>query len=180
MMRTSFIALAALIAAPAFAQSDMQPAAGETAEMATATATMMGADGAEHGTVTLEQTPNGVLLTAELTGVPAGVHGFHVHETGACEPPFQSAGGHFNPTDANHGFLDEGGPHAGDMPNIHVPEPGDLMIEVLNPMISLNEGDEGYLMDEDGSAILIHAGGDDYRTDPAGDSGDRIACGVIE
>ena len=180
MMRTSIFALAALLATPALAQTDAQPAEGETAGMATATATMMGLDGAEHGTVTLEQTPNGVLLTADLTGVPAGVHGFHVHETGACEPPFQSAGGHFNPTDANHGFLDEGGPHAGDMPNIHVPESGDLMIEILNPMISLNEGEEGYLMDEDGSAILIHAGGDDYETDPAGDSGDRIACGVVE
>ena len=153
-----------------------------TAQEPTATATLKGVDGADHGTVTLAQTPNGVLLTAELMGVPAGVHGFHIHETGTCDASdgFQSAGGHFAGVSDTHGFLIEGGPHSGDMPNVHVPEDGMLTIEVLNTRISLDEGGDGYLMDEDGSAILVHSGADDYESQPSGDAGDRIACGVVE
>jgi Cu-Zn family superoxide dismutase len=171
-MRKSLISLAALAAlgAPALAQ-----------DMPTATATLQGADGAQHGTVTLHQTPNGVRVAAELTGVPAGAHGFHVHETGACEAPsFESAGGHFAPAESEHGFQVEGGPHAGDMPNVHVPESGTLTVEHFNPRISLLEGEEGYLMDDDGSAIVLHANADDYESQPSGDAGSRIACGVIE
>ena len=151
-------------------------------DMPSATASLVGVDGTDHGTVTFQQTPNGVLLTADLTGVPAGAHGFHVHETGLCEPgdEFQSAGGHFTGVSDTHGVLVEGGPHSGDMPNIHVPESGDLMIEVLNTRISLMEDGEGYLMDDDGSAIMIHSGADDYESQPSGDAGSRVACGVIE
>lgn len=147
-----------------------------------ANATLMGAEDAEHGTVTLQQTAAGVLLTAELKDVPAGVHAFHIHAVGTCEAGegFKTAGGHFNPAGAKHGLLAEGGPHAGDMPNIHVPENGMLTIEVLNTMVSLEDDAEATLFDDDGSAIMIHAGADDYETDPAGDAGPRIACGVIE
>ncbi|MCP1200214.1 superoxide dismutase family protein [Notoacmeibacter sp. MSK16QG-6] len=145
----------------------------------TATATLMGAEGAEHGSVTMEQTPNGVLLTLDLKDVPAGVHGFHIHETGKCEPDFKAAGGHFA-EGKEHGMMVEGGPHPGDMPNIHVSDSGALQQEILNTAVSLNEGDDGFLMDEDGSAIMIHSGADDYKSQPSGDAGDRIACGVIE
>ena len=89
--------------------------------MAKAKAVMKGVDGAELGTVTFTETPAGVLIRAELKGLPLGVHGFHLHETGNCEPPFDSAGGHFNPTGAEHGFMTVGGPHAGDMPKITCP-----------------------------------------------------------
>lgn len=180
MKHIACLALATALATPALAQSDTQPMEAATSDMSGATAALKGADGAEHGTVTFEQTPSGLLITAELTGLPPGEHGFHVHTTGACEPPFQSAGGHFNPTDASHGYMSEGGPHAGDLPNIFVPDSGELKVQYFTGLLSLEEGGEGYLLDDDGSAILVHAHGDDYRTDPSGESGDRIACGVIE
>ncbi|MEZ5829319.1 MAG: superoxide dismutase family protein, partial [Hyphomicrobiales bacterium] len=141
-----------------------------------ATAVLKDPDGNQVGTVTLFEAPSGVLLDVDLTAVPSGDHAFHIHETGKCEAPdFKSAGGHFNPEEDKHGLLNKAGPHAGDMPNIHVPETGKLMIEILNQRIDLNDG----LLDDDGSAIVIHEGPDDYVTDPAGDAGPRIACGVI-
>ena len=173
---TAFAALA-LFAAPPTAFAD----AHDGTPMATAS--MIGNDEEDIGTVTLKQTPNGVLIEAHLTGLSAGAHGFHIHETGKCDAPdFKSAGGHFNPTDAKHGITVEGGPHAGDMPNIHFPEDGDagLRVEVLNTMVSLEEGAEGYLLDEDGSAIMVHSGADDYESQPSGDAGSRIACGIVE
>jgi Cu-Zn family superoxide dismutase len=144
-----------------------------------ASAVLKDTDGKEIGKATLVTTPSGTLITLELTAAPPGVHGFHIHSVGKCEPPkFESAGGHFNPDDTKHGFLNEQGPHAGDMPNIHVPESGKLTVEVLNPLVTLSA--ESALLDEDGSALVIHADPDDYRTDPAGHAGGRIACGVIE
>ena len=175
-MPTALAALAAL-ALPLPALADGHGA------MKTATAKMIGDDEEDAGTVTLTQTPNGVLIEAHLVELADGEHGFHIHETGKCETPdFKSAGGHFNPTGAEHGLLVEGGPHAGDMPNIHFPEDGDkgLKFQVLNSMVSLIEGEEGYLLDEDGSAIMVHSGPDDYKSQPSGDAGSRIACGVIE
>jgi len=141
-----------------------------------ATAVLMDSDGNQVGTVTLFEAPSGVLLDVDLTAVPPGDHAFHIHAVGQCEAPdFKSAGGHFNPEEDKHGLLNKAGPHAGDMPNIHVPETGKLRIEILNQRIDLNDG----LLDADGSAIVIHEGPDDYVTDPAGDAGPRIACGVI-
>src|SRR3546814_565661 len=141
-----------------------------------ASAAMVDAEGNEVGTVELSQLQNGTLVVAKLTGLPEGAHGFHVHETGTCEPPFASAGGHFNPTSAKHGFGAEGGPHAGDMPNIHVPSSGELTIEVFNANLEACDT----LLDSDGPAIVIHAGADAYESGPSGNSGDRIACGVIQ
>jgi len=141
-----------------------------------ATAVLKDANGKEVGKVTLIAVPTGVLLDADLTAVPPGDHAFHIHAIGKCEPPdFKSAGGHFNPEEDKHGLMNEAGPHAGDLPNIHVPENGKLHIEVLNQRVSLSDG----LLDDDGSAIVIHQGPDDYKTDPAGNAGPRIACGVI-
>ena len=141
-----------------------------------ARAAMANANGESVGEVELSQTPHGTLLHAKLTGLPPGAHAFHVHTVGKCEPPFKSAGGHFNPDGVKHGILAEDGVHAGDMPNIHVPESGALEIEVLNTLLTLDAS----LFDDDGAAIVIHDGPDDYRTDPAGAAGPRIACGVIE
>lgn len=145
------------------------------------TAELSGTDGTGHGTVTLQQTPSGVLIAAEFTGLPAGEHGFHIHETGACDAAdgFKSAGGHFAGTSETHGFSAEGGPHSGDMPNIHAPDGGTLTVEIHNPRVSLAEGEPGYLLDEDGSAIVVHSGPDDYESQPSGEAGERIACGVI-
>jgi superoxide dismutase, Cu-Zn family len=143
-----------------------------------ASAVLKDAQGAEVGQANFTTTPSGVLISLDLTAIPAGEHAFHIHAVGKCEPPkFESAGPHFNPDQTKHGLMNPAGPHAGDMPNLHVPEGGKLNIEVLNPTVTLSA--ESALLDEDGSAIVVHAGADDYRTDPAGNAGDRIACGVI-
>lgn len=125
------------------------------------------------GTVDLTETPHGVLLKLSLKGFPAGDRAFHVHAVGKCEPPFTSAGGHFNPGGKKHGMSAADGAHAGDMPNLHVPATGDLIVEVANPAITLVDGKPNTVFDADGSAIVIHAGADDYKTDPTGNAGDR-------
>lgn len=143
-----------------------------------ATASLKDASGNEVGKAALTETPSGVLVRLDLTAAPSGEHALHFHAVGKCEPPdFKSAGPHFNPADAKHGLENPAGPHAGDMPNLHVPGDGKLSIEVLNPAVSLSG--KSALLDEDGTALVVHAAADDYRTDPAGNAGDRIACGII-
>jgi len=141
--------------------------------------TLRTADGREVGRGSLQQTPAGVLLTADLNGMPAGTHGIHFHAVGQCAAPdFASAGGHFNPSAKVHGFRNPMGHHAGDLTNISIPEGGALRVELLAPDVRLGPGD-GTLLDADGAAIVIHALADDYQTDPSGASGTRIACGVV-
>ena len=146
----------------------------------TANASLKTADGKDAGSVTLTQTPHGVLLSLAVKGIPAGEHAFHVHAVGKCEAPFTSAGGHYNPGNKKHGMMVAEGAHAGDMPNLHVPASGELVVEVLNAAVTLEKGKPNSLFDADGSAVIIHAGKDDYKTDPTGEAGGRIACGVVE
>lgn len=146
----------------------------------TAKATLQSADGKDAGSVTLTQTPSGVLLSLSVKGLPAGEHAFHVHAVGKCETPFTSAGGHFNPGNKKHGIMVAEGAHAGDMPNLHIPASGELTVEVHNSMITLEKDKPNSVFDADGSAVVIHAGKDDYKTDPTGDAGGRIACGVVQ
>ena len=153
--------------------SAAQSAAGDKA-----TAPMKDRDGKVIGTITLTETPQGVLLAGELNGVPPGPHGFHLHAVGQCEPPFTSAGGHFNPDNKKHGFHDAGGPHAGDLPNLHALTDGKAVVDAIAPGLTLSGGGRS-LLDQDGASIVIHARADDYRTDPAGESGDRIICGIV-
>lgn len=147
-----------------------------TAAAADAMARLHDVAGRHVGQVLLTATPNGTLLQVTLRDIPAGAHAFHVHATGACIPPFTSAGGHFAPAGRGHGLMDADGMHAGDMPNLHLLASGRLEQEVLNPAVAL----DGALFDADGAAIVIHAGADDHVTNPAGAAGARIACGVIE
>lgn len=145
-----------------------------------AQATLIDRDGQAVGTARLSERENGVLIAIEVQGLPQGRLGYHIHAVGRCEPPaFQSAGGHFNPGDRQHGMENPSGVHAGDLPNLRVGADGTGKLTVLNPHVSLSGGPNA-LLDDDGAALMIHAGPDDYFTDPAGDSGDRIACGVIE
>jgi Cu-Zn family superoxide dismutase len=135
--------------------------------------------GRSVGTVRLEQTPKGVLITGELMQLPPGWHAIHVHETGRCEAPsFESAGEHFNPTGQMHGFRNPNGPHASDLPNVYVSPTGSARFEFLVTGLSLREGPAA-MLDGDGAAIVLHERADDHITDPAGASGARIACGAI-
>jgi Cu-Zn family superoxide dismutase len=146
----------------------------------TAKAGLQSTDGKDIGGVALSQMPSGVLLTLAVKGLPPGEHAFHVHAVGKCEPPFTSAGGHFNPGNKKHGIMVAEGSHAGDMPNLHIPASGELTVEIVNSAITLEKGKPNSVFDADSSAIIIHAGKDDYKTDPTGGAGDRIACGVIQ
>jgi Cu-Zn family superoxide dismutase len=137
------------------------------------------AEGTEIGTATLTGTPAGVLIELDLAELPPETwHGFHVHETGACdaETGFKSAGGHYTISSTNHGFLSDGGHHAGDMPNQYVASDGTLKAQVLNHQLVLG-GEQDNLS---GRALVLHSGPDDYKSQPSGEAGDRIACAVIE
>jgi Cu-Zn family superoxide dismutase len=162
---------AAALLAAAFALS------ANAAEMANAQ--LKDGSGKAVGDVDLMQTSAGVLIKLQVKGLPAGEHAFHIHAVGKCEPPFESAGGHFNPGNHKHGMM-AGEAHAGDMPNLHVLQSGDLTIEVVNTAVTLDKGKPNSLFDNDGSALVIHANADDYKSDPAGNAGGRIACGVIQ
>jgi Cu-Zn family superoxide dismutase len=143
-----------------------------------AKATLKDKNGRDIGGVELMQTPAGVLLKVAVKGLPAGEHAFHIHAAGKCEPPFESAGPHFNPDNQKHGIMSGRG-HAGDMPNLHIPPSGELSVEVINAAITLDKDKPNSAFRPEGTAIVIHAGKDDYKSDPAGNAGDRIACGVI-
>lgn len=145
----------------------------------TARAALKDASGAAVGEAFLRETPNGVLMKVDLVGIPAGIHAVHVHEHGRCEAPsFESAGGHFAPEPSEHGYFDEAGPHAGDLPNIHVPASTRLTFEVIQHQVTLASGARS-LLEGDGTTLVVHADADDYHTEPAGEAGTKIACGVI-
>ena len=143
----------------------------------TARADLRDINGNSVGSITLTQTRHGVLLTGDLSSLPPGLHAIHVHDTGRCEPPFTSAGGHYNPAQRAHGFRNANGNHAGDLPNFSVGTNGTGHVEVISRDLSLASGFG--LFNPNGTSIVVHAGPDDYQTDPAGNSGNRIACGVV-
>ncbi len=120
-----------------------------------------------------------VHINVHAKGLTPGLHGIHIHAVGACvAPAFTSAGGHFNPTGAEHGHDNPLGAHAGDLPNMVVNEDGIGHLNTTSDHFTLGSGDTS-LFDTDGSAVVIHAGPDDQVSNPAGNSGGRIACGVI-
>ena len=149
---------------------------GAIAEGAGAMAMLKGLDGQDAGHVRITQGPRGTLFQAELTGLAPGWHSFHVHQTGSCEDDFQAAGDHFAPDGNSHGLLAEDGAHAGDLPNIHVAADGTAMADFYSSRLSVADGPSA-MMDDDGSAIVIHENADSYQSDAG--AGDRIACGVI-
>ncbi|SDQ10981.1 superoxide dismutase family protein [Virgibacillus salinus] len=142
--------------------------------------TMYNRDMEKVGTATIRQVHDGTNITLDASNLPPGTHGFHIHEKGVCETPdFESAGGHFNPTNAKHGFEHPKGPHAGDLPNIVVKEDGTVRTEGIADMVTLIKGKKNSLLGNEGTALIIHAEADDYKSQPSGNAGDRIACGVI-
>lgn len=168
------LALLAALMASAFAL----PTA---AQDASATATLTDQSGVSNGTLTLMDMDDGIHIGGDLTGVPNGDHGFHIHETGVCDAAgkFESAGAHFNPAGKQHGTENPEGPHAGDLMNVTADDDGNAAVDLHSAEATIAAGDTS-INDADGAAVVLHADADDYKTDPSGNSGDRIACGVIE
>lgn len=145
-----------------------------------AKATLKDAQGKEVGTASISQAKDGVVVALNLKGVPAGDHAIHIHAVGKCEAPgFTTAGGHFNPEKKQHGMHNPQGSHAGDLENLTVGAKGTLKKKIAVKGVTLADGPNS-LFHEGGTAIVIHAAADDYKTDPAGNAGARIVCGVIE
>jgi len=143
-----------------------------------ATATLAEPGGRVVGRVTVAQESGGARVRVEVEGLAAGIYGAHVHRTGRCEgPAFDSAGAHWNPTGQQHGFRNPSGRHRGDLPNLVVRADGRGTLTFTIRAAQLR-GEAG-MLDADGAAVMIHAQPDDYRTDPSGNSGARIACGVL-
>jgi Cu-Zn family superoxide dismutase len=144
-----------------------------------ARAELRSASGQTVGSATFTQVGSAVRVLLEVQGLPPGTKGVHIHAVGNCVgPDFASAGPHFNPHGRQHGALNAQGPHAGDLPNIVVAADGKGRLESTTELVSLIGGPGG-VFDADGSAIVVHAAPDDFKTDPTGNSGARIACGVI-
>jgi superoxide dismutase, Cu-Zn family len=145
-----------------------------------AVAHLKGLDGSALGSIDFAQTNHGALIVFDLKGLPPGAHGVHIHTSGNCDAKtkFTSAGPHFSPEQKNHGFMVKGGPHPGDLPNQFAAADGSLHASTISNMFSLGNGKKS-IFDKDGASIIVMAKGDDYTSQPAGNTGDRIACGVI-
>ncbi len=145
-----------------------------------AKAEMINTQGEKIGTALLTEVPGGVKIALKVSQLPPGIHAFHIHAAGKCEPPdFKTAGGHFNPEGREHGHQNPEGAHAGDLPNIAVEPDGSAQLEVMAHGVTLGSG-RNSLFPPEGTALIIHADPDDEMTDPAGNAGARIACGVIQ
>jgi superoxide dismutase, Cu-Zn family len=155
--------------------TEMTARTADAAPREEANAALTAADGASRGSASLSTAPDGLTLHVSAEALAPGTHGIHVHTVGRCDPPdFQTAGAHWNPTDRQHGRDNPQGAHHGDLPNITIGSDGRGTLHATLPGATWAS-----LFDADGAALVIHASADDYRTDPSGNSGGRIACGVI-
>ena len=169
MQITKWLVAAAILIAAAF------PAAAQSAH-----ADIMNASGQKIGEAKFHQTKEGVSISVNVSQIPPGTHGIHIHQTGQCTAPdFKTAGGHFNPDNKKHGAKNPEGPHNGDLGNITANAEGKAKATFLDPRVTLTDGPNS-LLPQTGTSIMIHAQPDDEMTDPSGNSGGRFACGVIQ
>lgn len=159
---------------------DKQDEAVPTSSKSPINISLINREGEKTGEAELVETDKGVVIRVMAEGLEPGTKAIHIHETGKCTPPdFKSAGAHFNPFGKQHGFHNPKGYHAGDLPNIEVPQSGKIDVVLQTADVTLETGKPNSLLDADGSALVIHEKADDYKTDPAGNAGDRIVCGEI-
>ncbi|HET8577524.1 MAG TPA: superoxide dismutase family protein [Methylomirabilota bacterium] len=171
MRRLLGIGVGILLSGCASTGSDTSPLSAE--------ATLKDKDGKQVAYAVLIDTAGGVRIALTGYRLPPGEHGLHLHEAGKCDPPdFTTAGGHFNPTGKQHGRLNPAGPHAGDLPNLKVAPSGEGGVELTTRAVTLGPGPTS-LLGPNGTSLVVHASADDEKTDPSGNSGARIACGVI-
>jgi Cu-Zn family superoxide dismutase len=170
-VRRALVVSAALMLAGCATMEDKAPLSGG--------ATLKDKDGKQVGVATLIQQPDGVRIALTGYRLPPGVHGLHIHAVGQCQPPeFATAGAHFNPMGKKHGTQNPEGAHAGDLPNLDVAANGEGGVDIVSKAVTLGAGPTS-LFGDNGTSIVIHTGPDDLKTDPTGNSGGRIACGVI-
>lgn len=164
------LGVAAMLAGCASAPADKGPLSAE--------ATLKDKDGKQVGVAIFIETAEGVRVAVTGYRLPPGGHGLHIHAVGRCDPPdFTSAGAHFNPGGKQHGRSNPAGPHAGDLPNLVVAASGEAGLDITTKAFTLGPGPNSILAQP--TALVVHANPDDDRTDPTGNSGGRIACGVI-
>lgn len=177
-MRTMMmLAASALLLPSCMAQKDIGTRAG--APSVEATTQLLGPNGEKRGTATLSQEADGTRIRARIEGMREGSYAVHVHAVGKCDAPtFTTAGPHFNPTTKQHGRDNPMGPHLGDLPNVLIGSSGTGNVDATVAGLTLTGGTAAVL-DADGAAVVLHAGPDDYKSDPSGNSGDRVACGVV-
>jgi Cu-Zn family superoxide dismutase len=172
-----YLIVVCIVSACGAKEASVHPVAADAAVIKTS---IINTSGKKIGTAEFSPTAEGVKIHLVASKLPPGMHGIHIHEVGLCvKPDFATAGMHLNPSSKHHGFENPQGSHAGDLPNIEVGADGKVTVDLVDKAVTLEKGKPNSLLNEQGVSLIIHEKSDDYMTDPSGNSGGRIACGVL-